>query len=101
MVEAVVVLSGQEQLFLFFSQVFIWVQIGLTQDVHIALKLSDLVQVSDESLGDLLYKQRLIGNIELNKGLLLFPLVFKATHVRFSSSNRLSFASLEICCSTH
>jgi hypothetical protein len=42
----------------------VWVQVGIPENGHVLLELTNLCQVAHESLGDLLNKEGLIGHIE-------------------------------------
>ena len=70
-VQAIVVLSTQEQLFLVIVKVIVRVSASFSQYVHISLKLTDLSKVSHESLGHLLNQEWLIGDIKQDRVLLL------------------------------
>jgi len=62
LVQPVIVLSTEKELFLFISQVSVWVKVRFPQDVDILLELADLSKVPHKSLGHLLYKEGLIGH---------------------------------------
>ena len=65
-VQAVVVLGADEAFALFVGQVLVWVVTRLAKKCHVVLELLDLVQVVNESLGDLLDKKGTISNFELD-----------------------------------
>ena len=65
-VEAIVVLSTDQELSLLVCQMLIWVMACLTQKRNEMLQLLDLVQIVNEGLADLLDKQWSIGNLEFH-----------------------------------
>lgn len=62
LVQPVVVLSTEKELFLLIRQVSVWVKVRFPQDVDILLELADLSKVPHKSLGHLLHEERLIGH---------------------------------------
>jgi len=58
----------------------IWVHASITKDLNVALKFLDLIEVVDESLGDLFNQQRTVGHLVLNACLDLFVLFFFLVH---------------------
>ena len=65
-IEAIVVFGRNEEFLLFVGERSIWVQSIFSQNCDKLLELFDLAQIVDESLGNLLDKQRSIGDLELN-----------------------------------
>ncbi len=58
----------------------IGVQLRFLEYVDIALQFSDLVEIVDEGLGDLLDQERPVGDLELDLTLAIVPVLFLARH---------------------
>jgi len=79
-VETIVVFGRNEEFLLFVGERSIWVQAIFSQNCDKLLELFDLAQIVDESLGNLLDKQRSIGNLELNLRLDVLVLLIQRGH---------------------
>ena len=95
-VQPVVVLSTEQELLLLIGQVGIGVAACLSQNVHVALQLTNLSEVTHESLGDLLNEERLVGYVKENAFLLLSIGALQQSVLLTRTSQRFLFALLKL-----
>ncbi len=95
-VQPVVVLSAEQELLLLIGQVSVGVAASLSQNVHVALQLTNLSEVTHKSLGDLLNEERLVGYVKENGFLLLGEGSLQQSVLLARTSQRLLLALLKL-----
>jgi hypothetical protein len=90
LIELVEVLGTLQQDLLVIVQVVVGVDVGVTKQVAVLLKIADLVVQVDEFLGLLLNEKRSLSNIEFHDSFLLIIDRFKISHLISCSLETMS-----------